>query len=62
MIPIEECPIAAPLLVRAALAAGEIVRELPVAIAADEISLFCDAARIRAAGERGDGGTARREV
>jgi 23S rRNA (uracil1939-C5)-methyltransferase len=41
---IGECPIAAPLLVRAALAAGEIVRELPARLRPAEISLFCDAA------------------
>jgi 23S rRNA (uracil1939-C5)-methyltransferase len=44
VIPIAECPIAAPLLVRAALAAGRILRELPARLRASEISLFCDAA------------------
>jgi 23S rRNA (uracil1939-C5)-methyltransferase len=44
VIPIAECPIAAPLLVRAALAAGRILRELPARLRVSEISLFCDAA------------------
>jgi len=44
LIRIGECPIAAPLLVRAALAAGEIVRELPARLRPAEISFFCDAA------------------
>ncbi len=43
VIRIEECPIAAPLLVRAAMAAGEIARELPVRLRPTEIALFCDA-------------------
>ena len=43
-IAIAECPIAAPLLVRAALAAGEILREWRPALRATEIALFCDAA------------------
>jgi 23S rRNA (uracil1939-C5)-methyltransferase len=43
VIPIAECPIAAPLLVRAALAASRLLRELPVGLRASEISLFCDA-------------------
>ncbi len=42
VIPIAECPIAAPLLVRAALAAGETVRELDRRLRPTEISLFCD--------------------
>ncbi len=41
---IAECPIAAPLLVRAAMAAGEMVRELPRNLRPREVSLFCDAA------------------
>ena len=44
VIPIAECPIAAPLLVRAALAAGRILREFPAKLRVSEISLFCDAA------------------
>ena len=44
VIPIAECPIAAPVLVRAALAAGRILEELPAKPRASEISLFCDAA------------------
>jgi len=43
LIGIEECPIAAPLLVRAAMAAGELVRGLPVRLRPQEIALFCDA-------------------
>ena len=43
VVPVAECPIAAPLLVRAALAAGEILRRLPAELRASEISLFCDA-------------------
>jgi 23S rRNA (uracil1939-C5)-methyltransferase len=44
IIPIAECPIAAPLLVRAALAASRILRESPASLRVSEISLFCDAA------------------
>ena len=43
VVPITECPIAAPLLVRAALAAGEIVRERELELRPSEIALFCDA-------------------
>lgn len=43
VIPIAECPIAAPLLVRAALAVSRILRESPVRLRVTEISLFCDA-------------------
>ncbi len=43
VVPIAECPIAAPVLVRAAMAAGEIARALPVRQPLREISLFCDA-------------------
>jgi len=43
VIPIAECPIAAPLLVRAALAAGETARELRPAMRPTEITLFCNA-------------------
>ncbi len=42
-IAIAECPIAAPLLVRAALAAAEILRERRLGVRAKEIALFCDA-------------------
>ena len=44
VIPIAQCPIAAPLLVRAALAASRILREAPVGLRVGEISLFCNAA------------------
>src|ERR1039458_3915758 len=43
VIRIEECQIAAPLLVRAAMAAAELVRALPVRARPEDISLFCDA-------------------
>lgn len=43
LIRIAECPIAAPLLVRAAKAAGELLRDLPPHLRPSEISLFCDA-------------------
>ena len=43
IVPIAECPIAAPLLVRAALAAGRIARQLSAKVRVSEISLFCDA-------------------
>ncbi len=43
VVRIAECPIAAPLLVRAALAAGEIARELRLGSGPSEIALFCDA-------------------
>jgi 23S rRNA (uracil1939-C5)-methyltransferase len=43
LIPIAECPIAAPLLVRAALAAAEILRALPARDRPSELSLFCNA-------------------
>jgi 23S rRNA (uracil1939-C5)-methyltransferase len=42
IVPIVECPIAAPLLVRAALAAGDILRESRAIWRPDEILLFCD--------------------
>ena len=41
VVPIAQCPIAAPLLVRAALAASEILREPAANPRASEISLFC---------------------
>ena len=44
VVPIAECPIAAPLLVRAALAAGEIAHEMPSRLRPSEMALFCDAA------------------
>ena len=43
IIPIAECPIAAPLLVRAALAAAKMLRSLPAAERPSELALFCDA-------------------
>ena len=43
VVPIVECPIAAPPLVRAALAAGEIAREPNPRVPLSEISLFCNA-------------------
>jgi 23S rRNA (uracil1939-C5)-methyltransferase len=43
VVAIDECPIAAPLLVRTALAAGEILRELAAQPRPTEIALFCDA-------------------
>ena len=43
IIAIKECPIAAPLLARAALNATEILRERKPAMKPAEISLFCDA-------------------
>ena len=42
-VPIAECPIAAPLLVRAALTAGEIARGSRAVLRPNEISLFCNA-------------------
>jgi 23S rRNA (uracil1939-C5)-methyltransferase len=42
IVPIGECPIAAPLLVSAALAIGAMMRELAPGARADEVSLFCD--------------------
>jgi 23S rRNA (uracil1939-C5)-methyltransferase len=44
LVPIAECPIAAPLLVRAGLAASRILRESPAGPRVSEISFFCDAA------------------
>jgi 23S rRNA (uracil1939-C5)-methyltransferase len=43
ILPIDECPIAAPLLIQAALRAAEILRNTKPAFGATEISLFCDA-------------------
>ena len=42
IVPIRECPIAAPLLVKAALAAAELFRSSPFAQRPAEMSLFCD--------------------
>lgn len=44
VIAIEECPIAAPLLVRAAFSAAELFRRFAVPSRPAELSLFCDAA------------------
>jgi 23S rRNA (uracil1939-C5)-methyltransferase len=43
ILPVDECPIAAPLLIQAALRAAEILRNTKPAFGATEISLFCDA-------------------
>jgi len=43
VIPIAECPIAAPLLVKAATGVAEVVRQFAPAMSPTEISLFCDA-------------------
>jgi 23S rRNA (uracil1939-C5)-methyltransferase len=61
VIPIEECPIAAPLLVKAALTAARLVPRLAPAMKPTELSLFCDAGEtallagisMRAGGKRG---------
>ncbi|MGB9409223.1 MAG: 23S rRNA (uracil(1939)-C(5))-methyltransferase RlmD [Terracidiphilus sp.] len=42
VVPIRECPIAAPLLVEAALATGETLHQLSWALSPTEISLFCN--------------------
>ena len=42
ILPIRECPISAPLLVKAALTAAEILRESKLDLQATELSLFCD--------------------
>jgi 23S rRNA (uracil1939-C5)-methyltransferase len=44
VIPVSECPIAAPLLVSAAKAAADVLRQLASGLRPTEISLFCDAA------------------
>jgi 23S rRNA (uracil1939-C5)-methyltransferase len=44
VVPVRECPIAAPLLVEAAQAFAQIARELAPQLRATEIALFCDAA------------------
>jgi 23S rRNA (uracil1939-C5)-methyltransferase len=43
VIPISECPIAAPMLVRAALAAADVARRLAPALRPTEMALFCNA-------------------
>jgi 23S rRNA (uracil1939-C5)-methyltransferase len=43
VIPIRECPIAAPLLVRAAFAAGEILARVPANLRPHELALHCTA-------------------
>jgi 23S rRNA (uracil1939-C5)-methyltransferase len=43
LIPIAECPIAAPLLVKAAATVAEVIRQFAPALRPTEISLFCDA-------------------
>jgi 23S rRNA (uracil1939-C5)-methyltransferase len=43
LVPIAECPIAAPLLIRAALRAGEVVHSMNPALRPGEVSLFCNA-------------------
>jgi 23S rRNA (uracil1939-C5)-methyltransferase len=43
VVPMHECPIAAPLLVRAALQAAEVARTFAPALRPTEIALFCDA-------------------
>jgi 23S rRNA (uracil1939-C5)-methyltransferase len=43
IVPIAECPIAAPLLVKTALAASKILRDTSSGLRATEISLFCNA-------------------
>ena len=42
VIPIRECPIAAPLLVRSALAAGELLARVPANLRPHELLLFCN--------------------
>jgi 23S rRNA (uracil1939-C5)-methyltransferase len=43
VVPIRECPIAAPLLVKGALAAADVARSFVPALRPTEIALFCDA-------------------
>jgi 23S rRNA (uracil1939-C5)-methyltransferase len=42
VVPIRECPIAAPLLVRAAVGAGEVLKSFAPALRATELALFCN--------------------
>jgi 23S rRNA (uracil1939-C5)-methyltransferase len=44
IVPISQCPIAAPLLVCAAQAAGEMLERVPANLRPKELALFCDAA------------------
>jgi len=44
VVPVRECPIAAPLLVKAAQSAAEVARGIAPALHPTEIALFCDAA------------------
>ncbi len=43
IVPIRECPIAAPLLVRAALAAADVLARVPANLRPQEVALFCNA-------------------
>ncbi len=43
IVPLTECPIAAPLLTRTVLATGALLRDLPQKTRVSEIALFCDA-------------------
>ena len=43
VVPIRECPIAAPLLVKGALAAADVARSFAPALRPTELALFCDA-------------------
>ena len=43
LVPIAECPIAAPLLVRAAFAFAEVAKQVALQLRVEELSLFCDA-------------------
>jgi 23S rRNA (uracil1939-C5)-methyltransferase len=43
LVPISECPIAAPLLVQGALSAAEVARQFAPSLLPTEIALFCDA-------------------
>jgi 23S rRNA (uracil1939-C5)-methyltransferase len=43
VVPIRECPISAPLLVRAAIAAGQVLKSFLPAVGATELALFCNA-------------------
>ena len=44
VVPISECPIAAPLLIEAALTFAEVARQIAPSLRPTEIALFCDAA------------------
>jgi 23S rRNA (uracil1939-C5)-methyltransferase len=58
VIPISECPIAAPLLVNTAKAIAEIARQFAAALRPTEISLFCDATESALVASLFVGGTA----